>query len=373
VKFARGQSGTHTQNECTAPTSLPSTSSRPTSLCLSRCAAALLHPSSVQSMNATVNWLKRRVSLTTSTTQTQTPPPIPIQHTQQPDPRDSYTPVPDMPASPRNLGASRPHTPLMQHEMLDPASPLSILAATSKLTTFPYGELQALNARMNVDTRKVHSMGNFNGIHMEMNGVQRASEENGVVAAIPKPLRGIKVRPRERVNQTTHQGGQTIGNALVPSSLPATRHPENTAPGTFQSPLFVPPLPAHQATFVQPAQPLPKQRNVTTSVLPRTRSATNVSHKKSSSLSSTQNTRSSKRLKTSHPAAIPPVTVVPTQNASVDVQQPPPTTPTPAATKQKRVLPVRHGHIDILDGEISLLSTPQRLDSTSPPPSVHPN
>ena len=318
-------------------------------------------------MNATVNWLKRRVSLTTPTTQTQTPPPIPIQQTQQPDPRDNYMPVPDMPVSPRNLSVSRPHTPLMQHEMLDPASPLSILAATSKLTTFPYGELQALNARMNIDTRRVNSMGNFNGIHMEMNGMQRASEENVVVATIPKPLRSIKVRPRERVNQTTHQRGQTIGNALVPSPLSATRQPENTAPGTFQSPLLVPPLPTHQATFVQPAPPLPKQRNVTTSVLPRTRSATNISHKKSASLSSTQNTRSSKRLKTSHTAAIPPVTAVTIQNALVDVKQPQPTTPTPAPTKQKRVLPVRHGHIDILDGEISLLSTPQRLDSTFPP------
>jgi len=86
---------------------------------------------------------------------------------------------------------------MMQHEMLDPASPLSILAATSKLTTFPYGELQALNARMNIDTKKVTSMANVNGIHMEMNGMPRGNEENGVVAAIPKPIRGINVPGNE--------------------------------------------------------------------------------------------------------------------------------------------------------------------------------
>jgi hypothetical protein len=41
------------------------------------------------------------------------------------------------------------------------------------------------------------------------------------------------------------------------------------------------------------------------------------------------------------------------------------TTTATAPTGKKRVLPVRQGHIDILDGEISLLSTPQRLDSKS--------
>jgi len=189
----------------------------------------------------------------------------------------------------------------------------------------------------------------------------RGNEENGVVAAIPKPIRGINVRPRQRVNQST-LGGQTVGNALLPSALPATRQSENIIPVPFQPPAI--PLPASQkATFAQPSQ-----RNVTSSVLPRTRSAANISHKKSASLSSTQNTRSSKRLKTSHTAPIPPPTstALATQNPPVDVKQPP-TTPNPAPTKQKRILPVRHGHIDILDGEISLLSTPQRLDSTFPP------
>jgi hypothetical protein len=102
-----------------------------------------------------------------------------------------------------------------------------------------------------------------------------------------------------------------------------------------------------------------------------------VSHTKSASLSSTLNTRSSKRLKTSHPTqpTLPPF-IPPRPPKVAAAAQPskakgkskanlPPAAQAAAPAGKKRVLPVRQGHIDILDGEISLLSTPQRLDSTS--------
>ena len=312
-------------------------------------------------MNATVNWLKRRVSLTTTTTTTTTTTQSPAQR----DSQDTFVKTNEMPVGSRAMATSRPPTPsMMPHEMLDPASPLSLLVATSKLTTFPYGELQALNARMNVGPKKVNSPRKVNGIRMEMNPVQREGEEDDVVAAMSMSFRGIKVPTREQVNQIT-AGGQTMGNTLLPSAIPTAGQSENISPITFQTPL-IPLRPTKQPNSAQEEQSIPKQQNATASVLPRTRSATNSSHKTSASLSSTQNTRSSKRLKTSHPAPLPqPTQLKPVRTAPVNAEQPP-ATPAPAPAKQKRVLPVRHGHVDILDGEISLLSTPQRSGSIPP-------
>ena len=330
-------------------------------------------------MNATVNWLKRRVSLSTPTTTSS-----PIQTRSQ---RHSSTnhhnntittlsnPTPNEPSvaalnsrssSAMNISASRNHSnnniaPIsMQHDVIDPSSPLSLLAATSKLTTFPYGELQALSAKMNTEatTNNGVSLNGINGLG-EINGISSSAmicggegNENGVVTAIPNPLLKPKLRSKDRINSTTVP---STAKALLPSAIPI--QPSNLAPDSFHF-STVPSTPPALSS-IQP-------RIVTTSGrLPRTRSVP-ISRKQSTSLSSIQNTRSSKRLKIAHPTSTTSPTNPPKRVPSLQAPNKPETPSVAAAEKPKRVLPVRQGHIDILDGEISLLSTPQRLDSIFP-------
>ena len=267
-----------------------------------------------------------------------------------------------------NISASRNHTHhnprpvLMQHDIIDPSSPLSILAATSNLTTFPYGELQALNARISMDATKINGV-TVNGINDlgEINGISSCARfstgefnENGGVAAISTPLSRQKLRSKDRISSTT---APSTAKTLLPSAMPL--QPSNLAPDPFHS------------SIISPAPPAPssrQQRIVTTSALPRTRSVPN-SDKNSTSLSSTRNTRSSKRLKTAHPTSTN-ITTSPTAPLkpapTFQALSKPETSSVAAPENKKRVLPVRQGHIDILDGEISLLSTPQRLDSIYP-------
>ena len=340
---------------------------------------------SSESMNATVNWLKRRVSLSSTSTspnQTTTEPHAQrsgrhnnniniIITLQQPHPTanelsDNISRTPTVNIGARNMNSSHnPRSRLMQHDIIDPSSPLSILAATSKLTTFPYGELQALNARMNMEAAKINGV-TLNGINglSEINGISSAKnsegiEKGGVVAPIPKPLSNQKTRSRERLNPAAIQ---PPAKSLLPSAMPSPVPPVDLAPASFQIPglLSIPP------SFSFPN--IAKQRTATTSALPRARSLA-TSNKKSTSLSSTQNTRSSKRLKTSHPPSptassiTPPKPKAISESLVTDKIKP---LPVIAPPNKKRVLPVRQGHIDILDGEISLLSTPQRLDSITP-------
>lgn len=273
--------------------------------------------------------------------------------------------LPRLNSAPRNTNSAHGTTGqnVMPHDSFDSSSPLSILAATSKLTTFPYGELQALNARMNIGSTKPNSvnLNVFNGTH-GVNGV-RSMENGDVGLAIGKSA------PKQRSRTTRERNTSTklpaVSKNLLPSALlapiPAIPGPDIdtiklAAPDDSPSPALRKPV---------------NQRNASTSVLLRSRSAS-ILHKKSASLSSTQNTRSSKRLKTSHPIPLSPITPSPPK------AMPPPskskaapaaastaesTTTEAEPTGKKRVLPVRQGHIDILDGEISLLSTPQRLDS----------
>ena len=245
----------------------------------------------------------------------------------------------------------------MQHDIIDPASPLSILAATSKLTTFPYGELQALNARMSMESTKINgaTLNAINGISSSAKKGGGEFNENGVVTAIPIPLSKQRLRSNDRINSTIVP---STAKALLPSAIPV--EPSNPAPDPFHFSTYRPPL---------PAPPSMRRRIVTTSALPRTRSVP-ISHKKSTSLSPIQNTRSSKRLKSAHPTSTTNTTTAPTtplkRIARFQVPGKPETPCVAAPENKKRVLPVRQGHIDILDGEISLLSTPQRLDSISP-------
>lgn len=331
-------------------------------------------------MNA-VNWIKRRVSLSAS-------PILPSlatddeerqQHSLLLSPNitsqqqsvhefaaathGSASPFHRLNSAPRQTNSPQgtPAQMMMQHDIIDPSSPLSILAATSKLTTFPYGELQALNARMNIEAAKKNpvSLKGINGTH-GVNGVigNFDVDENSITVAKPAPKQRSRTT-RERNVSTT---GSAISKNLLPSALPA---PIPALPGpdidTIQlsSPDYSP-SPAKRQHV--------KQRNVSTSALLRSRPAP-ISHKRSASLSSTQNTRSSKRLKTSHPIPLSPVTPPPPKSMPPPVKpkaaQAKVTTTDTAPTGKKRVLPVRQGHIDILDGEISLLSTPQRLDSKS--------
>ena len=331
-------------------------------------------------MNATVNWLKHRVSLSTPTAisspiHSPNQPYSSINHHNNNTITTLNNPTVNEPSpaalasrssSAMNIGASRNHSNnnntgpmLMQHDIIDPASPLSILAATSKLTTFPYGELQALNARMNMEASKISGV-TFNGINGlgEINGISSSAKigggednENGIVAATPNPLSKQKLRSKDRISSTTIS---YTAKTLLPSAMPV--HPSNLAPDSFSTILPLPPAPS-------PMQ----QGIVTTSPVPRTRSVP-ISHKKSTSLSSIQNTRSSKRLKIAHPTTTSTTspTTPPKPVATFQVPGKPETPSVAVPENKKRVLPVRKGHIDILDGEISLLSTPQRLDSISP-------
>ena len=251
-----------------------------------------------------------------------------------------------------------PAPKLLQHDIIDPSSPLSILAATSKLTTFPYGELQALNARMNMEASKlngpamngVNGIDDINGLHSVMVGGE--DQENGITAMKPLPRQRTRLS-MERNNQFKHPATKSLLPSAIPGPIPSTQHTNLN------------PTPSTSSNIPQTRQV--KQRNVTTSAIPRTRTVP-ISHKRSASLSSTQNTRSSKRIKTSHPApsAIPlePFTPPPKPIRAARPVGKSKSQPLPPENK-KRILPVRQGQVDILDGEISLLSTPQQLDSTS--------
>lgn len=330
---------------------------------------------SSRSMNATVNWLKRRVSLSTPTTpsssiQTRSQPHSNINHhnnitiTTLSDPtanEPSVGALNSRSSSTMNITASRNPSNnniapmLMQRDVIDPSSPLSLLAATSNLTTFPYGELQALNAKMNTEAPKtngINGLGEINGISSSAMIGGGEGNENGVVAAIPNPLLKQKLRSKDRINSTTVPSNV---KALLPSAMPI--QPSNLAPDSFHLSTVPSPLPVLSSI---------QQRIVTTSGrLPRTRSVP-ILRKQSTSLSSIQNTRSSKRLKIAHPTSRTSPTTPPKLVPSLHAPKKPETPSVAAAENKKRVLPVRQGHIDILDGEISLLSTPQRLDSICP-------
>jgi len=331
-----------------------------------------------QPMNA-VNWIKRRVSLSASSSprlQSLASEDDQQQHSssseginpgQQTHVNEVLTAATGGSASSLHRLSSAPRhmriTPgpgLVKHDIIDASSPLSLLAASSKLTTFPYGELQALNARMNIEAGKVNSatLNGMNGSH-GINGVHPLG--NGDVGRNKVPI--AKSAPKQRLRATRERvvSGkvQSISKNLLPSALPA---PIPAIPGPDIETIVISSPDASPSPAVR--KPV-RQRIVSTSALQGSRTVP-ISHKKSASLSSTQNTRSSKRLKTSHPTTLPPVTP-----SSLKSIPPPPKSKAPAAksdpaaepTGKKRILPVRQGHIDILDGEISLLSTPQRLDS----------
>ena len=338
--------------------------------------ARISHASSVSnvSMNA-VNWLKRRVSLSTTPSSSILSPnphsqnnlqPISERHHQQHQQSTNPTAFNsdrNAKGTPLNTsGRSVNSTPssaqyLAQHDIIDPSSPLSILAATSKLTTFPYGELQALNARKTQQTNKSNSITNGVKNVVGVNGTGSTGHENNVVSAIPKPLSRQK---RQRISLSTTTRHPTA--KLLPSPIPQST---STAGGDDMSEFQVPTPPSSQMDN--------HKRNATTSAV-ILRQRPQSKHNKSESLSSIQNTRS-KRQKTSHPTTIPTIPDLPPLpkqplpfHATRAPKTPPPTAP-PSSTdgKQKRILPVRQGQVDILDGEISLLSTPQRLDSINSP------
>jgi hypothetical protein len=235
--------------------------------------------------------------------------------------------------------------------MIDAASPLSLLAATSKLTTFPYGELQALNARMHLESKL--GVNGVNG-HNPVAGANRPSKHTGRDDPSARELSSqtIVVQQRQKLRSKGRIASIAPTNLLLPSAMPPPAlAAESTAviESAFDGPAGV-----ISSTTAASQRPLRSLRNVTApTLLPKTRSEP-ISHKKSASLSSTQSIRSSKRLKTHHEPPIESTTPTPSQ----------PETPKPVAPNKRRVLPARQGHIDILDGEISLLSTPQRLDST---------
>jgi hypothetical protein len=329
-------------------------------------------------MNA-VNWLKRRVSLASSSSSAHAQASQP-QHTLNNHNNNHDTvaaPLPDQPhhnSSPtvhelsvtpnnhvalspamnvgtRSLNSAPNSAPmLMKHDIIDPSSPLSILAATSNLTTFPYGELQALNARMNTETANLNPLA-----VTDLNGV--LSTENGALALVSQPLQRQKTRAKERNNLTQTE---SVVKTLLPSAMPPP--PSSFSTISYQT-TFIPTSPLRPSPTAQSysMRQTTKQRSVTGPVL-RTRSV-GTSHVKTVSLSSTQNTRSSKRVKSFSMSASSQVTPSPKPIRKAQPSSKVETIPIPAPTGKKRTLPVRQGHIDIIDGEISLLSTPQRLDS----------
>jgi hypothetical protein len=328
-----------------------------------------------------MNWFKR-LSLSSQTQQ---------QHNNS-TPHNSNTtqtiptlhPEPARPAATRELrpnktmqiglrsvsAASTSPNPLLfqqDRDIVDPASPLSILAATSKLTTFPYGELQALNARVHLETPKLAVIG-VNGTSnsvAELNGVApKQSVRANPVARDPPANNSVVVQQRQKLRSRDRITSIPPAKPLLPSPMP----PPHPPPATTSSI----PTPVIQSAFddgkvgdavissktAASQRPLRNLRSVTApTLLPKTRSMP-ISYPESPSLSSTLNTRRTKRLKTEHETADP------TPALANIPSQPTPETPPPA--NKRRVLPARQGHIDILDGEISLLGTPQRLDSPTP-------
>src|SRR5205085_11622987 len=124
-------------------------------------------------------------------------------------------------STPRHMRIT-PGPGLVKHDIIDASSPLSLLAASSKLTTFPYGELQALNARMNIKAGKVNSatLNGMNGTH-GINGVH--SLGNGNVGRNKVPI--AKSAPKQRLRATRERAVsakvQSISKNLLPSALPA--------------------------------------------------------------------------------------------------------------------------------------------------------
>jgi len=343
-------------------------------------------------MNATVNWIKRRVSLSSPSSPIiihQTPPSTDNDHTTntttsnhhnnflntREDNKISRTSSNESsrsssgtnnfsgPASvngvgrPYNSSVHNSSTRLMQHDIIDPSSPLSILAATSRLTTFPYGELQALNARMSMEASK-RNAGPPNGL--QPNGLQSVNPPN-----LTNVAAHTTSKPKPRIKeQKAPIKPPPASKSLLPSTVSSQVRQQPDPPTTVNPSMLstsTAPLPRIRLTT--------NQRSVTTSVSQPITRRPNISHKKSASLSSTINTRS-KRHKPSR--TVPSITLPDLPSLPpppVKLSEPPvtPQTSDPQATGKKRILPARHGHSDILDGEISLLSTPQRLDSTSPP------
>jgi len=332
-------------------------------------------------MNA-VNWLKRRVSLSSNTS------PVPTttnQHT--PPPTNSSAPnhIASASVNPAHITRATPlqsrmssqanGAPLLvaQHDIIDPTSPLSILAATSKLTTFPYGELQALNARMSMEAARLNGINplSINGLH-GMNGVNGVHGIHGLGGhenGCRQPAKQSKGRNPKKPTGSIRVS--PLAKPLLPSAISSASSSDSSS----QMMIPLAPIPSNlQPPPMPTGRPLAKPRNITMPLIPNPKPLT-MSHSKSASLSSTQNTRSSKRLKTSHPTKtvtpIAPIPPIPPLPPLTKVTKPAPqgkskAVPVSGKEAKKRILPVRQGHIDILDGEISLLSTPQRLDSTTP-------
>jgi len=273
-----------------------------------------------------------------------------------------------------SASASPSTTPLLMQRDIDTTSPLSILAAASKLTTFPYGELQALNARMHLEATPKLAV---NGVNASNNP---GAEVNGVTLTQLSPVAGGSVShtPLAEQRQKLRSKGCIVSippaKPLLPSPMPHPRPPptataSNATTGEIQGAFDGIQVPDASISSITAAsqRSLRKPRNVAAPALPAKARSKLISCERSTSLSSTTNTRSSKRLKTSHDAAgselVAATTTLPFDPTSESRSVPP-------AANKRRVLPVRQGHIDILDGEISLLSTPQRLDSTPPPPYV---
>jgi hypothetical protein len=334
-------------------------------------------------MNATVNWIKRRVSLSSPSSS-----PILIHQTPATSSNDKFlssnddiitsrsssnestrsTPLGSNGISrpPSTGGGSSVHncgTRLMQHDIIDPSSPLSILAATSKLTTFPYGELQALNARMSREAVR-QKVGPNNAVQHQANQIRHPTIPNPSNSATGA---GLKPKTRLKDNKPPIKpapGVKTLSPSVIPSPPPPTPPLATSAKLTAVNPTM---LPTSLAPLPRIRGATHNQRSASATLVPAPRPST-ISHKKSASLSSTQNTRS-KRQKTAHviPSInLPDLPSFPRPIATPSQPHVSAETSIPSETGKKRVLPVRHGHSDILDGEISLLSTPQRLDSTLP-------
>jgi len=272
----------------------------------------------------------------------------------------------------RSMSASTSATPLlMPNDIVDPASPLSILAAASKLTTFPYGELQAVSARVHLEAAPklaVNSINRPSNPSAELNGVLTL-KQSSPVAGVSVPHTPLAVEQRQKLRSQDRISSIALLQPPLPPPMPHPPLPPPTATASNQTGEIegafdgrrVSEAPISLITAAS-QRSLRQQRNVTAPALfPKTRSK-HVSQERSTTLSSTLNPRTSKRLKTSHnTAGSEPVAT--TTTFPFDPTSGPQRTPPPA---NKRRLPARQGHIDILDGEISLLSTPQRLDSTHP-------
>jgi len=323
----------------------------------------------------------QNIGRTSPAAQPQPPPLLPIRHAApKTAPANTTTRAQQRPDKTMHVGgvhsmsASTSATPLlMPNDIIDPASPLSILAAASKLTTFPYGELQAVNARVHLETAPklaVNGVSRPSNPSAELNGVLTL-KQSSPVAGVSVPHTPLVVEQRQKLRSQDRISSIAPVQPLLPPSMPHPPRPPPTATASNQTAAEiegafvggrVPDAPISPITAGS-QRSLRKQRNVIASaLLPKTRSK-HVSQERSTSLSSTLITRTSKRLKTSHdtPGSEPIAT---TTTFPFDPTPEPGSTPPPA--HKRRLLPARQGHIDILEGEISLLSTPQRLDSTHP-------